>query len=214
MMKFLGLRFWILCFLLGGTILSFHPRMNLHSKIAHNLTLTPQASDEIKTLQSAAMRVMPDTGLSLVTEQRLKSFMLTLSRQEVESMGATQNEWLHYAKAWFERVYPNEARYNQYVEAWLSHREQKAELRESLRQRYFPDYSDRELMLKAEWLQSQEEWGEMNAKIDSGIRELEGQYQSQVELILGDKMEAFTKLHGLFVKDYFSESGAPENFFL
>lgn len=213
MMKFLGMRFWILCLLFGGSLLSFSPRFNLPSKIAHNLTFTPQ-TDSLSTTQSAVMRVMPDTGLTLVTEQRLKSFMQTLARQETESMGATQNEWLAYAKAWFERVYPNDSRYNKYVEAWLSHREQKAELRENLRQRYFPDYSDRELMLKAEWLQSQEEWSEMNAKIDAGIKELEVQYQSQVELILGDKMEAFSKLHGLFVDDFFSEAGAPENFFL
>lgn len=181
--------------------------------MAHNLTFTPQI-DAVSTTQAATMRVMPDTGLSLVTEKRLKSFMLTLSRQEIEKMSETQNEWLTYAKAWFERVYPNESRYNQYVEAWLNHREQKSELRESLRQRYFPDYSDRELMQKAEWLQSQEEWTEMNEKTEIGIRELELQYQTQIELILGNKKEAFSKLHSLFVNDFFAESGAPENFFL
>lgn len=202
-----------MCSLLGGTLLSFHPRLNLHSKIAHNLTFTPQATDEVSTQVSARLRVMPDTGLSLATEERLKTFMQTLSRQEIESMGETQNEWLGYAKAWFARVYPNDTRYNQYVETWLTHREQKAELRENLRQRYFPDYSDRELMLKAEWLQTQEEWSEMNSKIDAGIRELEAQYRTQVELILGDQFPAFTKLHGLFVQD-FSEVSAPENFFL
>jgi hypothetical protein len=213
MMKFLGLRFWVLSFLFMGVLISFHPAIKLHSKIAHNLTFTPE-SDVVSISQSAIQRIMPDTGLSVVTEKRLMSFLQQVARVEVEKMSETQNEWLTYAKGWFERVYPNETRFNQYVEAWVTHRELKTRVRASLRERYFPDFSDKELIQKASWLQSQEEWSEMNQKIDSEISTLEIEYNLKLEAILGTKREQFSKLHELFVKDFFSDSGAPENFFL
>jgi len=157
---------------------------------------------------------MPDSGLTLATEKRLNRFMKKLARVELENMSGTQKEWLSYAKGWFERVYPDQTHFNHYVQHWLNFREQKAELRDHLRNRYFPDYSDRELLAKAEWLQSQEEWREMNEKMDSGIKDLEGEYQSKLKSLMGEKMESFTKLHELFVQDFFDSQGAPENFFL
>lgn len=213
MMKFLGMRFWVISFLFVGVLISFHPSFSLHSKIAHNLTFTPE-SDAVTISQSALGRIMPDTGLSVVTEKRLKDFLAEVARVEVEKMSETQNEWLNYARAWFERVYPNETRYNQYVDAWLTHREEKTQVRERHRQRYFPDFSDKELLQKASWLQSQEEWREMNQKIDSEMSILEREYSMKLETILGSKRMQFSKLHELFVNDFFSTAGAPEDFFL
>ena len=54
----------------------------------------------------------------------------------------------------------------------------------------------------------------MNSKIESEISVLNNDYKIKLQEILGDKVAPFNKLHELFVEDYFSEVGAPKEFFL
>jgi hypothetical protein len=211
MNKYLGIRFWVLLGLFIAVTISFYPKLNIYSNAAAVLTL----SDSVSLSQASIERIMPDTGLSLSNEMRLTKFMDDAKLQESSfDWAKLNNQWLEYARAWFERVYPHENRFNEYVQRWVEKRNQLVAVRIEMREAYFSDLDDRELLMKAEWLKNQDEWKEMNEKISKQTDAIERTYNDSLEKILLDHKNDFLKLHELFVNDFLEEKSTPQHFFL
>lgn len=200
MLQRLGRKFWtrLASFLLLLGVIS--QGKEFFRPTAEDLTF----SDEISTGAAHADAIMPDSGLTVSVEQRVDQFLTELKSQpsQPEKWHKLNEEWLGFARSWFERVYPGQELFNRYTSLWVGKREKIKLWRLNCRNDFFPDMSDEELLMKAEWLQNEEEWQEMQAKINRGLESVESEYQAALKEMLGEHIEEFNKLHGLFVKDF------------
>lgn len=173
-------------------------------------------SDEISVGAAHAEPILPDSGLTPAVERKVQFFLeeLRAQPQQPKRWVRLNAEWLNYARGWFERVYPGEERFNRYASLWVGKREKSKLWRRNCRDEFFPDMDDNELLTKAEWLQDQEEWQEMQAKIDRGLATVDNEYQTALQELLGPHWNDFQKLHRLFVKDYLPKSGGTDSYFL
>ncbi len=212
MWKYLGSRFYLkfslLLLLLG--VVAQGPRF--FRPTAQVLTF----SDEISVGAAHAEPILPDSGLTPSVEKRLHHFMEDLRAQPHHPKRWTRlnHEWLEYARGWFERAYPGEERFNRYASLWVGKREKSKLWRLNCRNEFFPDMDDAELLARADWLQDQEEWQEMQAKIMRGLATVDSEYQTALQELLGERRKDFDKLHQLFVSDQLPKVAGPLDYFL
>lgn len=212
MLRRLGTKFWlsVVSFLALCTVIVRGQEM--FRRPAEELTF----SDEISVGAAHAEPILPDSGLTPGVEKRLKHFLDEMKTQpsEPDRWTGLNNEWLSYARTWFDRVYPGEERFNRYASLWVGKREKIHLWRVSCRNEFFPDMNDTELMAKAEWLQGEEEWQEMQAKITRGLQTVDLEYQAALQELLGTHYSELRKLHQLFVKEFLPKSGGSDSYFL
>lgn len=179
---------------------------------AERLTFT----DEIQTLQSHAGVVRPSSGMTVAVEERVNNFLSAMKEQKNSQTDWSKlnNEWLSFARAWFERVYPGEERFNQYASLWVGKRSKIILWRMKCRNEFFPDLDEAELIRKADQLKDQEEWQEMQAKITRGLITVEEEYSIALNNLLGSRISEFKSFHKLFVQDFLSQKRQTSDFFL
>lgn len=212
MLRRLGTKFWlsVMSFLALCTIIL--QGQDYFRRPAEELTF----SDEISVGAAHAEPVLPDSGLSMGVERRVQDFLAQMKAQpsQPDRWVELNQEWLHYARAWFDRVYPGQERFNRYASLWVGKREKIRLWRVNCRNEFFPDMNDVELLTKAEWLQGEEEWQEMQAKITRGLQTVDLEYQTALKDLLGTHFSEFRKLQQLFVKEFLPKNGSSGSYFL
>jgi hypothetical protein len=212
MLQRLGLRFWltIATFIMVLVVVSKGPQT--FRKPAERLTFT----DEIQTSHAHAGVIMPASGMTVAVEERVNSFLASMKEQKNSQTDWSKlnNEWLSFARAWFERVYPGEERFNQYASLWVGKRSKVILWRLKCRNEFFPDLDETELIRKADQLKDQEEWQEMQAKISRGLTTVEEEYSNALNNLLGSRISEFKSFHKLFVQDFLSKKRQTSDFFL
>lgn len=208
----LGRKFWLRIGLFVALISVVVRGQEFFRRPAEILTF----SDEISVGAAHAEPILPDSGLTPAVERKVQLFLEELRAQphQPKRWVRLNVEWLNYARGWFERVYPGEERFNRYASLWVGKREKIKLWRMNCRDEFFPDMDDNELMTKAEWLKDQEEWQEMQAKIDRGLSTVDIEYETALKGLLGPRWSDFEKLHGLFVRDFLPKSGGADSYFL
>lgn len=212
MWKKLGLRFWVTTLAFGVVAVSVARGPELFQRPVGQLLLT----DSVSTAQASAETVLAATGLTADLSARLDAYFLEMSeaRDQASDWVALHREWLAYARDWFDRVYPGEERFQRYADLWVTKREKTKLWRVSCRQEFFPDLSDAELVQKADWLKDQEEWAEMESKVQRGLTTIDAEYALALEELLGSRQREFKRFHDLFVADFLPEKTQLANFFL
>lgn len=207
----LGRKFWLRMALFVALVSVVVRGQEFFRRPAEILTF----SDEISVGAAHAEPVMPDSGLTPAVEKKVEIFFEELRSQphQPKRWVKLNTEWLNYARGWFDRVYPGEERFNRYASLWVGKREKSKLWRMNCREEFFPDMDDKELLSKAKWLQDQEEWQEMQAKIDRGLSTVDVEYQQALKELLGTRWNEFEKLHGLFIKDFLPKTGASSSYF-
>lgn len=208
----LGLRFWltIAAFVMVLAIVAKGPQS--FKRPAERLTFT----DEIQTTHAHAGVIMPTSGMTVAVEERVNNFLASMKEQKTSptDWSKLNDEWLSFARAWFDRVYPGEERFNQYASLWVGKRSKIILWRLKCRNEFFPDLDETELIRKAEQLKDQEEWQEMQAKITRGLTTVEEEYSIALNNLLGSRISEFKSFHKLFVQDFLSEKRQTSDFFL
>ncbi|MFP5457970.1 MAG: hypothetical protein ACLGG7_04495 [Bacteriovoracia bacterium] len=212
MWKKLGFRFWLTTIAFGVVAVSVARGPELFRRPADQLLLT----DTVSTGQAQTMRSAPAPGLDLEVSEKLDAYFLDMgaAHDKANDWVALHREWLDYARDWFERVYPGEDRFQRYADLWVSKRLKIKLWRVKCRQEFFPDLDDSELIQKADWLKDQEEWTEMESKINRGLTTIEAEYALAVQELLGSRLREFKKFHDLYVDDFMSQKRQISNFFL
>ncbi|MBY0518748.1 MAG: hypothetical protein K2P81_17690 [Bacteriovoracaceae bacterium] len=212
MMQRLGLKFWLTLASFSLITFTLMKGPSAFRKTAHDLTFT----DEVSTTAAHAEVIMPDSGLSVSIEKRVDLFLSDLRSQptEPEKWANLNAEWLKYAHQWFARVYPGEEKFNAYASLWVGKREKSKLWRLNCRNEFFPDMDDNELISKSQWLQGEEEWQEMQAKINRGLQTVDEEYDQALSALLGTRIKDFVKLHKLFVREFLPKKSGTKSYFL
>lgn len=156
------------------------------------------------------------TGLLPDVERRLDLHLAALDRSlDGGNWRRLHEEWLSLVRQWFARLRPAPEEYNSYVTAWLDRREKTSQWRTRCRRESYPDYSDDELFAKADWLRGQDEWIEMQRRIQKGLARIDAEYDLALAQRLGEDASAFQKLHQLFLHEEWPRGEIPPvDFFL
>ena len=198
MLRYLGAKFWMrmACLALIAIVLIKGPK--LFHGTAQELTF----SDSVQTEEAAPVAYSPVSGLTYEVELELQKYIEQLSSSPAaHDWKFLHEEWFALSRQWFERLFADPAHYNRYVQLWLAKRRDAHEWRIGCRLEFFPDMSDRELFDKIDWLRQQDEWTEMQTKIQSGLDRIERDYQAQLVELLGDQKILMNKLQEVFLRD-------------
>lgn len=211
MVRYLDKKFWMRLVLFAGIIAVLQQRPQLFHAPAKIITFT----DEVNTQAAAPVSsYSPATGLSFETENQLNEYLDSLPvGPSSHDWKYLHQEWFSYTRQWFDRLYADSKIYDQYAMLWLKKRNEMREWRLSCRLHSFPELTDRELFDRIEWIRKQDEWKEMQTKMNQGLERIDLEYKSAVKELIGPHFEAFEKLHELFMKDNMVNE-ASEGFFL
>ncbi len=211
-MRYLDTRFWVTCLCFFAVCTALYSGAGFFRAGAEKLTF----SDEIQTQAAHADTINPQNGLTPPVAERLGQHFARLEARDSKKLALAPQgrEWLEYARAWFERVYPGEERYNRYVSLWVGKREKERLWRVKCREEFYPDFTEAELIRKASWLQGQEEWLEMQEKVARGLESIDLEYAGALAELMGDKTKEFHRLHELFLSESAFDERPAMNFFL
>lgn len=212
MWKKLSFRFWLTTIAFGVVAVTVARGPELFRRPAGQLLLT----DSVSTGQAQRTTLAPALALESDVSEKLDAYFREMGTAHAEANDwvALHREWLDYARDWFARVYPGEERFQRYADLWVSKRLKIKLWRVKCREEFFPDLDDSELIQKADWLKDQEEWTEMESKINRGLTTIEAEYTLAIQELLGSRLGEFKKFHDLYVDDFMSEKRQIQNFFL
>lgn len=210
MLRYLGAKFWLRVLCLGAVGVGFL----LMPKQQNGIARAPAIEDTIQLEEAAPVSYSPASGLTYQLEAQLQTYLDLLSTTPAaHDWKFLHQEWFALTRQWFERIFKDPALYERYVQLWLDKRRDSHEWRVSCRREFFPDMGDRELFDKIDWLREQDEWGEMQAKINQGITRIDQSYSAAILELLGENHKSFVKLHDIFMEEHLP-SGPASQFFL
>lgn len=209
MFRYLTPKFWMRvgCFTIVAVVMFLSPDLKRPKN-------TEPFIDTVQTEEAAPVAYSPASGLTYQLETDLNQYIAELnSTPAAQDWKFLHEEWFALSRQWFERLFAEPALYNRYVELWLQKRRDTHEWRISCRREFFPDMNDRELFDKIDWLRQQDEWTEMQTKINNGLARIEASYDSSLKELIGENYQALVGLHGIFMREHLPD-GLNGQFFL
>lgn len=199
MLRYLDKKFWMRLVLFVGILMVLIRGPKIFHQPAKLITFT----DEINTQAAAPLSdYSPISGLSFETEHALNEYLDNLPvGPSAHDWKFLHQEWFNYSRQWFERLYADPQLYDRYAKMWLQKRNDLREWRIYCRRNSFPELTDRELFDRIEWIRKQDEWKEMQSKINQGLEKIDLDYKNNLNELIESHYQSFEKLHGLFMKD-------------